>query len=259
MTVSLIEDNIKLTFFNIFNRGSREWTLFISLPCAFFKYVNIPSAVNPHDIIFISPVRGLLSLTSGVLSWSSFRWYLWGSVFLTYFYNFPCWIKVSTWSFRCLHSSVWCSWSWWNLQYLFLSLLSTGVLIGFSHCWVGSSLICIRICLIGIIREVKLVNLGFLYVSSFFFPVAYPTLRNSFFLSWVLLVPSSLFLFPFISYSSYLACGHRANFIITSRWNCYRSYYPRFRSYYFSKVCLRNLGDIRLKGPWGHATKSGGH
>ena len=52
------------------------------------------------------------------------------------------------------------------------------------------------------IRGVKLVNLGFLSSSSFFFPVACPTLRNSFFLSQVLLVPSSLFLFPFISFAS---------------------------------------------------------
>ena len=117
-----------------------------------------------------------------------------------YFYNFPCKIKVSTRSFKCLHSSVQYPWSWWNLQNLLLSLLSTGVLIGFGHCKEGSSLICIKTYSIGIIRGVKLVNLGFLSRISLFFPVVYPTLRVSFFLSRILLVPLSLFLFLFISF-----------------------------------------------------------
>ena len=140
-------------------------------PLCFFKNFSVPPTVNPPKVIFISPARGLLSLTSGVLSWLSFRWYLYGSIFLTYFCNFPCQIKVSTWSFKCLHSSVQCPWSWWNLQYLLLSFLSTRVLIGFGHCKEGSSLICIRTCSIGIIRGVKLVKLGFLFGSSFFFPM----------------------------------------------------------------------------------------
>ena len=83
-----------------------------------------------------------------------------------------------------------------------LVILSIGVLIGFGHCREESSLIYIRTCSIGIIRGVKLVNLGFLSGSSFFFPVVCPTLRVSFFLSQLLLVPSSLFLFPFISFVS---------------------------------------------------------
>ena len=91
---------------------------------------------------------------------------------------------------------------WWNLQYLLLSLLSAGVLISFGHCSEGSSLICIRTCTIGIIRGVKLVNFGFPSGSSFFFPAVYPTLRVSFFLSWLPLVPSSIFLFLFISFAS---------------------------------------------------------
>ena len=190
------------SFFGVFIKGSNEWMLFISLPCAFFRDFSISPAVSPPEIIFISPARGLWSPTSEVLSWSSFRRYLWGSVFLTYFYNFPCWIKVSTWSFKCLHSLVRCSWSWWSLKYLLLSLLSIGVLIGFDHFREGSSLIYIRTCSIGIIRGVKLVNLGFLLGSSLFFPVVYPTLCISFFLSRLLLVPSSLFLFPFISFVS---------------------------------------------------------
>ena len=105
-----------------------------------------------------------------------------GFVFLTYFCNFPCHIKVFTWSFKCLHSSVRCLWPWWNLQYLLLSLLSIGVLIGFGHCKEGLSLICIRTYLIGIIRGVKLVNFGFQFGSSFFFPMVCLTLRVSFFL-----------------------------------------------------------------------------
>lgn len=176
--------------------------LFISLPCAFFMDLNIPPVVNPPEIIFISLAGGLSSLTFRVLSWSSFRWYLYGSVFLMYFCNFPCQIKVSTWTFKCLHSSVRCPWSWWNLQYLFLSLLSTGVLIGFSHCREGYSFICIRTCSIDIIRGVKLVDLAFLSRSSFFFPLVCPPLHISFFLSRLLFVPSSLFLFPFISFAS---------------------------------------------------------
>ena len=137
--------------------------------------------VNPPNIVFISPTGGLLSLTFGVLFWSSFHWYLHGSVSLAYFCNFPCWIKVSAWSFKCLHSSVRCPWSWWNLEYLLLSLLSTRVLIDFGHCREGSSFIYIRTCSIGIIRGVKLVNLGFLFGSSFFFPMACPTLCVSIF------------------------------------------------------------------------------
>ena len=105
-----------------------------------------------------------------------------GFVFLTYFCNFPCQIKVFTWSFKCLHSSVRCLWPLWNLQYLLLSLLSIGVLIGFGHCKEGLSLICIRTYLIGIIRGVKLVNFGFLFGSSFFFPMVCLTLCVSFFL-----------------------------------------------------------------------------
>ena len=176
--------------------------LFISLPYAFLRDFSVPLAFSPPKIIFISPAGGLLSPAFGVLSQSSFCWYLWGSVFLTYFYNFHCQIKVSTWSFKRLHSLIQCPWSWWKLPYLLLSLFSTGVLIGFGHCKEGSSLIDIRTCSIGIIRRAKLVNLGFLSRSSFFFPVVYPTLCVSFFLSRLLLVPSSFFLFPFISFAS---------------------------------------------------------
>ena len=182
--LSLSEKTISgSSFFDIFIGGSCEWTLFISLPCGLFRDFNIPSIVSPLEIIFISSAGGLLSLISGVLSWSSFYWYLCGFVSLTYFCNFLCWIKVSTWSFKCLHSSIRCLWSWWNLQYLLLSFLSNGVLIGFGHCREGYSLICIKTYLISIIRGVKLVNLGFLSGSSFFFPMACPTLRVSFFLS----------------------------------------------------------------------------
>ena len=156
------------SFFSIFIGRSREWTLFISLPLAFFKEFSVLPAVSPPEIVFISPAGGLLSPTPWVLSWSSLRWYLWDSVFLTHFYNFPYRIKVSTWSFKCPHLLVRCPWPWWNLQYLFLSLFSTGVLIDFSHCRERSSLICIRTCLIGSIRGLKLVNFGFLSGSSFF-------------------------------------------------------------------------------------------
>ena len=97
---------------------------------------------------------------------------------------------------------MWCPWSWWKLQYLFLSLFFTGVLIGFGHCREGSSLICIKTCSIGIIRAVKLVNFSFLSRTSFFFPMVCPTLSVSFFLSWLLLVPLSLFLFHFISFQA---------------------------------------------------------
>ena len=68
---------------------------------------------------------------------------------------------------------------------------------------------CIRTCSIGIIRGVKLVNLGFLSRSSFFFPVVYPTFCVSFFLSRLSLVHSSLFLFPFIFFCKHCAfCIH---------------------------------------------------
>ena len=96
------------SFFGIFIRGSCEWTLFIFLPCAFFKDFSILPTISSLEIFFISPAGGLLSLTSRVLSWSSFHCYLWGSIFLTYFCNFPYRIKISTWSFKCLHSLVQC-------------------------------------------------------------------------------------------------------------------------------------------------------
>ena len=111
------------SFLGIFIGGSHEWTLFISLSYAFFKDFNIPLAISSPEIVFISSAGGLVSPISRVLSWSSFFWYLCGSVFLTYFCNFPCQNKVSTWSFKCLHLLVRCPWSWWNLQYLLLSLL----------------------------------------------------------------------------------------------------------------------------------------
>ena len=92
----------------IFIERSRKWTLFISLPCAILKDFSILPTVCPLEIVFISPAGGLLSPTFRILSWSSFRWYLWGSVFLMYFCNFPYRIKVSSLSFKCLHSSVRC-------------------------------------------------------------------------------------------------------------------------------------------------------
>ena len=181
---SLYEKTISSSsFLGIFIVGRLEWTLIISLPCAFFRDFNVPPTVSPPEIVFISPVGGLISPFSGVISWSSFYWYLWGFILLTYFCNFLCRIKVSTQSFKCPHSSIQGLWSQWNLQYLILSLLSTGVLIGFNHCREGLSLIYIKTCLIGIIRKVKLVNLGFLSESSFFFPAVYLTLHVSFFLS----------------------------------------------------------------------------
>ena len=114
---SLFEKMISNSLFlGIFIGGSHEWTLFISLSWAFFRDFNILPAVNPPKIVFISPARGFLSPTSQSLSLSSFCWYLQGSIFLTYFCNFPCWIKVSTQSFKCLHSLIRCPWSWRNLQ-----------------------------------------------------------------------------------------------------------------------------------------------
>ena len=89
-----------------------------------------------------------------------------------------------------------------NYSTCFCLFFLAGVLIGFSHCREGSSLIYIRNRSIGIIRGVKLANFGFLFESSFFFPMVCPTICVSFFLSWLLLVLSSLFLFPFISFAS---------------------------------------------------------
>ena len=59
------------SFFGIFIGGSREWNfLFISL-MPFFKDFNVLPIVIPLEIVFISPVRGLVSPISKVLSWSS--------------------------------------------------------------------------------------------------------------------------------------------------------------------------------------------
>ena len=95
------------------------------------------------------------------------------------------------------------------------------VLIGFGHYREGSSFICIRTYSIGIIRGVKLVNFGFLSGSSFFFPMVCPTLHVSFFLSWLLLIPSSVFLFPSIFFASSASSAFmyfwafRSNFVST--------------------------------------------
>ena len=42
--------------------------LFISLQCAYFRDFSVPPAVSPPEIVFIFPVGGFLSPTSGVLS-----------------------------------------------------------------------------------------------------------------------------------------------------------------------------------------------
>ena len=97
LLLSLSEKTISdSSFFGTFTGGSREWMLLIFLPCAFFRDFSVPLAISPPEIVFISPAGGLLSFTFGVLSWSSFRWYLWGFVFLTNLCNFHCRIKVST-------------------------------------------------------------------------------------------------------------------------------------------------------------------
>ena len=103
-------------------------------------------------------------------------------------------MSVSTWSFRCLHSSVRWSWSWWNLQYLLLSLTFVGTWMGLSHCRASSSFICINTCLIGITRGVKLVNLGLRFGRFFSLSNACPVPHVSFVLSGLWLVPSSFFL-----------------------------------------------------------------
>ena len=67
--LSLSEKTISgSSFFGIFIGGTYEWTLFVSLPFAFFRDFSIPLAVNPLEIVFISPVGGLLSLATRVLS-----------------------------------------------------------------------------------------------------------------------------------------------------------------------------------------------
>ena len=42
--------------------------LFISFPCAFFGDFKVLPTINPLEIVFISPVGGLVSSISRVLS-----------------------------------------------------------------------------------------------------------------------------------------------------------------------------------------------
>ena len=157
-------------------------TLLTSLAYAFFSDLEDPPATNSLEIILISPMGALLPPVSGSLSFSSFRCLLYGSVLHTNFCNFPWRINVSTWSFKCLHSLVQCLWSWWNLQYLLLSLTSAGVWMGLGHYRDGSSFICINTCSIGITRGVKLVNLGLQFGRFFFCPMhaQYPVFPSSY-------------------------------------------------------------------------------
>ena len=91
---------------------------------AFFKDFKDTPATCPPAIILISPTGAWLSSISCSLSFPTFWCHLYESIFHTNLCSFPCRIKVFIWSFRCLHSFVRCLWSWWNLQYLFLSLTS---------------------------------------------------------------------------------------------------------------------------------------
>ena len=121
-------------YLDIFQGGNRECTLFASRACAFFSDLEDPPTTNPPKIIIISPMGALLPPISGSFSFSSLYCLLYDSILRTNFCNFPWRIKVSTWSFRCLHLSMRCPWSWWNLPYLLLSLTSVGAWIGLAHC-----------------------------------------------------------------------------------------------------------------------------
>ena len=94
----------------IFKDENHEWTLFTSLAYAFFSVLKDPPVTSPLVIILISPTGAFLPSVSYSLSFSSFCCCLYGSIFCTNFCNFPCRIKVSTWSFKCLHSLVWSPW-----------------------------------------------------------------------------------------------------------------------------------------------------
>ena len=62
---SLFEKTISgSSFLGIFTGGSREWKLFISFSWALFRDFSVLHAVNPPEIIFISPAGGLLSPAS---------------------------------------------------------------------------------------------------------------------------------------------------------------------------------------------------
>ena len=107
---------------NIFDDGYWERILFTSLVYAFFRDFKDPPTPSPLVIILISPIGALLHFVSYSLSFLSFWCRLYEFFFRTNLYSFPCRIKISIWSFRCLHSSMRYPWSWWNLQYLLLSL-----------------------------------------------------------------------------------------------------------------------------------------
>ena len=177
---------------DIFEGGNHECMLFTSLAYAFFSDLEDPPATNPPKIIIISPMGALLPPVSGSFFFSFLCCLLYSFVLHTNFCNFPWQINVSTWSFRCLHSPVWCSWSWWNLQYLLLSLTFVGAWMGLGHCRAGSSFICINTCSIGITRGVKLVNLGLQSRKFFFLSNACLVPHVSFILSGLWLVPLSL-------------------------------------------------------------------
>ena len=121
--IKMISSSLLLSVFNDWNH---EWMLFTSLAYAFFNELKDPFITSPPEIILISPMEAFMPSVSCSLSFSSFCWRQYGSIFHTNFCNFPWRTRVSTLSFKCLHSSMWCPWSWWNLQYLFLSFTFNG-------------------------------------------------------------------------------------------------------------------------------------
>lgn len=175
--------------------------LFTSLAYVFLRDFKDPPATSPPKIILISPTEAFLPSVScsGPLLFLCCHLYVF--VFCINFCNFPWRINISTWSFRCLQSSVQCPWSWWNLQYLFLSLTSTRAYIGRGHCRDGSSLICISTYSMGITKGVKLVNLDLQSESPLFLSKVCPMLHASFFLLGWQLGLLSLFLLLVISFA----------------------------------------------------------
>ena len=120
--------------------------------CTSFRYVFLDLddwLVEPPPMIsLISPSRGHDDSSTFAFNFSSL---------LSHprkFLNFPCLMRFLICCFRLKHSSVWCPWSLWKRQYLFLLHLLGPPFIFSGHFKEGSSLICMRTCSSGVFNGV---------------------------------------------------------------------------------------------------------
>ena len=100
-----------LLYLGVFEGGNHGYTLFNSLTYAFFSGLEDPPITNPPKIIFIFPIGALSPLSLSPFPSLPSVVFCMALFFVQNFAIFSWRISVSTWSFRCLHSSMQCPWS----------------------------------------------------------------------------------------------------------------------------------------------------